>query len=160
MATTFLVLILLAVWIPLLWFSIKAKPLGNKPYRWGTYIGITTGLATLSFGLIAFPKVLNGNISGLLLVLLFTSLGGLCCWGILRRRRIGVILFVICYGLLILSPPYFASVDNLPERTGIALPLLLYTLVTFIYFKRRWNLMDRPLDNSAPNPENITKPQD
>ena len=139
----------LVIWLPLLWFSIKAKPLRNKPYRWGTYIGITTGIVALASTLIVIPKLKHPDI-GIFLYVLFIVTAAIASWGILRRRRIGVVMFVVSYTLLLILSPFLAVIYNRPTSSNNSLlPLTIYTVITFIYFKRRWPLMGKPVDNSS-----------
>lgn len=161
MATALFVVVLLAVWVPLLWFSIRAKPLGGKPYRWGNYVGITTGLVAVA-GLVAVvPKLARLDL-GLVVYLAFVISAGICSWGILNRRRIGVVMLVVSYSLLIMLPAFLATFYHQPVTSADSASgpaLLAYTIVTFIYFKRRWHLMGKPVDNSAPKLETPTKPR-
>lgn len=140
----------LAIWVPLLWFSIKAKPLGNKPYRWGTYIGITTGLLALIGLLSVIPKKFNNLDIDMFLYLLFIVTAAISSWGILRRRRVGVVMFVVSYTLLFILPTFLEVKYKRPMSSkNNQGPLALYTIVTFVYFKRRWTLMGKPVDSSA-----------
>jgi hypothetical protein len=42
------VLVLLSLVLPI-WIAARAKPIGNKSYKWGTYIGVMAGLLGFLF---------------------------------------------------------------------------------------------------------------
>ncbi len=69
----------------------------------------------------------------------------LCCIGLLRRRRFGVILFVITYLMLLIAVPFLDALHNratTSQQQGQAFPTLVFLVVTTAYFKKRWRLME------------------
>jgi len=117
MATALFVVILVVVWAPLLWFSIRAKPLGGKPYRWGNYVGITTGLVAVARLLAIVPKLATFDL-GLVVYLAFVISAGICSWGILKKRRIGVVMLVVSYSLLIMLPAFLTTLYHQPATSA------------------------------------------
>jgi len=135
----------------LIWISVKAKPLAGQPYRWGTYVGIITGLAGASFLLITLPPEIDVYAKGAGAVMGLCSI--VCAVGILRRRKYGAVMFVITYVLIIMVVPFLDAVRNRPvnpQQRGQALPTLIFLIMTTVYFKRRWNLMGSPKLSTQP----------
>ena len=137
-----------------IWISVRAKPLADKPYRWGTYVGITTAFVGLVYllGIIRFFTVHVD--SKLIVVSAIACLCAiLCSIGILRRRKFGVVMFVITYLEILLLGPLFDAMSNQPadpEKQGQGLPVLLFLVITTIYFKKRWQLMTNPSSSVPP----------
>ena len=126
-----------------IWISLKAKPLGPKPYRWGTYVAISTGFGTIVFVLSAFPGVFYAVVPMILMSLALILAGCLTVYGLLARRRLGAIAFMVFMIFLTLIPNVYGSVNDKPSSLspGEMFSALLHTVVTAIYFKRRWDYM-------------------
>ena len=125
----------------LIWISVKAKPLGDKPYRWGTYVALISGLAGLSFLLITAT---SGDVYGKACGAVVGTAGALCCIGLLRRRKLGVVMFYVTYVSLFLVGPFLDTVRDQPvepQKQGQGLPVLIFVVLTGIYLKKRWSLM-------------------
>jgi len=80
---------------------------------------------------------------------MFATLVGLCavlcCIGLLRRRRFGVVFFVVFYLMLLITVPFLDALRNRPsslQQQGQAFPTLVFLIVTTVYFKKRWRLME------------------
>jgi hypothetical protein len=139
----------------MIWISVKAKPLGDKPYRWGTYTAITTGLVGFSFLLITFSSVdpygkAGGAVLGISAIL--------SCIGLLRRHKFGVVMFYITYISLIVGGPVFEAVRNQAasaQKEGQVGLALVFLVLTAIYLKKRWALMGTP-KNPSPTPLPVT----
>jgi hypothetical protein len=116
-----------------LWLAIKAKPLGDRPYRWGHYMGIETALLSLVLLFSAISAIGNGAVLGGVAFCVITLCAAAAATGVIRRKRWGVVFFFITYGLLLLLPPL---VD--------IFPVLLLLVINIFYFKKRWQLMDKP----------------
>src|SRR6266446_979592 len=71
-----------------IWFSVNAKPLGGRPYRWGTYVGIMNGLFALSMPLMVLREKTMASLVG---GILFASAFAAVSVGLLYRRRFGVV---------------------------------------------------------------------
>jgi hypothetical protein len=135
------VMVLVVQVIPI-WISAKAKPIGYKSYRWGTYVGIMTGFVALPFvSLIWSASDIYGREVGVAL----SASAILSSVGILRRRKYGVIMFVVTYLLVMISIPFMTAMRNRPDspqQQGQDLPVLIFLGLTFGYFVKRWRLMD------------------
>jgi hypothetical protein len=126
-----------------IWFSVKARPIGSLPYKWGLYVGIETGgvgIILLAFALSAFGK---GVTSGGIVLTLFAFLAVTTSVGIILRKHWGVLAFVATYTLLILVPAFNANTDYRPgsNTQGQSIPTLVFLIITILYFKKRWKLM-------------------
>jgi hypothetical protein len=136
------VMVLVVQVIPI-WISVKAKPIGEKPYRWGTYVGIITGFVGASFVLTLWSASdIYGRESGVALC----ASAILCSVGILRRRKYGVIMFVTTYLLLMMSVPFMTAMRHesvSPQQQGQDLPVLVFLGLTIGYFVKRWRLMGK-----------------
>jgi hypothetical protein len=135
----------------LIWISVKAKPIGDKPYRWGTYTAITTGLVGFSFLWFTFSsgdayRKAGGAVLGISAVL--------SCIGLLRRRRFGVVMFYIAYTFFIVGGPVFETVRNQAassQEVGQVGLTLVFLVLTASYLNKRWALMGKP-KNASPTP--------
>jgi len=145
--------IILAFQGALIWISLKAKPLGDKPYRWATYTALTSGLAGLSFLLIAAT---SGDVYGRTCGAIVGISGALCCIGLFRRRKLGVVMFYATYVSLFMVGPFLDTVRDQPvdpQTRGQGLPVVIFVVLTGIYFKKRWSLMQKPsISAEAPQP--------
>jgi hypothetical protein len=141
----------LTFWGLLIWFSVRAKPLGGKPYRWATYIAITTGLGSISLALTtvsAISKDGGGKVMEEWAVVFTSACCALCCVGLFRRKRFGVVMFCVAYFLIWAMVPFFDAYYKTPsnrtpaQQTESGL-FFVYFVVTAFYFKRRWRLMGK-----------------
>jgi hypothetical protein len=128
----------------LIWISSRAKPLLDKPYRWGTYVGLITALAGLLclstfFSFFSASDIWGQGVSAFLCIC-----ATVCSIGILRRRRFGVVMFVITYLGVIMENPLLLALRSLPTTSiqkGESLPTLVFLVTTTFYFMKRWALM-------------------
>jgi drug/metabolite transporter (DMT)-like permease len=144
--------IILVVQVIPIWISVKAKRIGGKPYRWGTYVGIITGL----FGAVFASGRLSAsdNYGREIRIALCVS-AILCSVGILRRRKYGVVLFVITYLLLMMAVPFISAMRDeplTPQQQGQSFPTLVFLGLTTGYFVKRWRLMGKPRNAMMPPP--------
>jgi hypothetical protein len=138
----------------IIWVSSKAKPLSGKPYRWGTYVGITTGLVALTFSSLIFS---GSDSYGREAATVMTVSAFACSVGLLRRQKFGVVMFVITCVVLVLFSPWLDAMRGTqpsPAQSGQGIPVLLYLGITTSYFVKRWKLMGKPktLDQPPPLP--------
>lgn len=137
--------ILLVVLGPI-WIAIKAKPIREKPYRWGTFVGIQ--LAAQAFSV----SWLNYNLFPEFRVINFAiSVGSaLASVGILRRQKVGVVMFGITSAVMCaLSVFRFWG-----QPWGIlneSVAPSVYAAISIVYFKKRWAFL-RGQDASVPPP--------
>lgn len=149
----------LAFFGSIIWFSVRAKPLGNKPYRWATYIAITTGLVSLSFLMSFVTAVENGKLVGALLSAILTVGCILCSVGLFRRKRLGAVMFYVTYVLIFLTPALYAGfygTRQTPQEAQQSGMFLIYYLITSWYMAKRWKLLststDKPITNLDASP--------
>jgi len=83
----------------ILWFSVKAKPIGvepkQKPYRWATYIALTRGIVSLGFLASVYKAIANGRIVGGVLIAILATLCLLTCVLLLKRKRLAIPVFFV-----------------------------------------------------------------
>lgn len=129
-----------------IWFSRKAKPIGDKPFRWGTYVGILMGLLAAYFSTVIVSAYdIYGKEVGIALCIsaLIASVG------ILRRRRYGVILYVVTNLLVLMASPFMSAMRNepftptTPEQESQTAPSLVFLGFSIAYFVKRWRLMGK-----------------
>lgn len=144
----------IAVYGAIIWFSVKAKPLApgphQKPYRWATYIALTTGLTSFIF-ITNVPKALdNGNTFAALLGCVLTVFCVSTCVQLMRRKRSGVSFFFATYALIFLAPILLSSAagssqtSQPPQHSGF----LIYFLISGYYMWKRWHLFNMPTDQT------------
>lgn len=132
----------------LIWISVKAKPIGDKPYRWGTYAAVSTGLVGFSLLLLAFSSgdsyaKASGAVLGVSAIW--------SCIGLLCRRKFGVVMFYITYISLIVGGPVFEAVQNQAanlQKEGQVGATLVFVVLTAFYLKKRWASMGKPINAS------------
>src|SRR5580692_1706601 len=151
-----------------IWISLRAKPLGSMPYRWGAYLGMMAAWMSLVSLVSSVPAAVGGHVLGGLALGMLTVLGAVSSFGILRRRKFGVVAFGLAYGALILiSPlvepmqdqPFLLAIRDQPASFGelarqsalfpsiVSIVLaVVYFVITFVYFKKRWVLMGKVTD--------------
>ena len=108
--TLALVLVIVIQVIPI-WLSVKAKPIGDKPYRWGTYVGIIFGLCGAYFVSLTFvaPDIYGKEVGAVVGPCMIVG-----SFGILRRKRFGIVMFVISYLLIMLVIPFLDTSRHQP----------------------------------------------
>jgi hypothetical protein len=139
-----------------LWAASRAEPLGGMPYRWGTWVGVVTVGQAVGAVISCITAV---GASLVLIAALYTLAltAAVASFGILRRRRFGVVAFVCTHLLGALILPFVDAVPGHPYAvtmrkaplTGLVLTIFLilvligavFFVCTVIYFKRRWALM-------------------
>lgn len=148
--TEFLILVLVVLVQGLfIWISVRAKPLGGKPYKWATYVGITSGVLALS--LLCFA-IAASNPTGAVMLAGLMAIFALACAGILLRKKFGVVFFVLGYSMLILSPRNGTAKSG---QSSSMLGILIFLVCTIVYFKRRWTLLGgarSDVPGASPNP--------
>ena len=86
------IVIALVFWGVPAWIASKAKPLGDKPYHWGVFIGIVTCI--IGTVLVLSPYTINKRsafvVTFFLVFGLPMILGGV---GLIRRTKWGVVVF-------------------------------------------------------------------
>jgi hypothetical protein len=139
-------------------FARRAKPIGNLPYRWGTYMAISLASASILSFLAAvfvgmdllFGDLHATNLSERFLDLLFVAvLSGLTSAGLFRRRRYGAVLVVAPTLLLTLIAVLLILTSTFSPRGTVALaPFLIinasFGLSNYLYFRRRWKGLGKP----------------
>lgn len=133
----------------IVWLSVRAKPLGpkpyEKPYRFATFLALTTGLLSLGYAPTAFFVIRHSTIvAGLLYAILaiLCASTGILLW---RRKRSGVSVFFVTYALLIMFPALVSTSEGRQETSeeakqpGLLLP---YFLVSGYYIWKRWHSFD------------------
>jgi hypothetical protein len=162
---TILIVVLLGIYGATIWFSVKAKPLGppgsQKPFRWGTYIALTTGLASLIFPASVYTALKNGRFFGAVFGALLTFSCFFCCVSLLRRKRYSVWVFFIAYGLIVISGPLLHTYNGTkatPAQNEQSSMFFVYFLVTGYYMWKRWHLFGLPVDNSATRSQSSIEP--
>jgi hypothetical protein len=140
MTTTILVTIFcLAVFGLPLWFVAKAKPIGEQPYHWGTWVGITSVLV----GLAAFGDEAMHTPGAWLLVVL-AGLYIVAGVGVLQRRRYGVKFWFVASAanlLLCIAAIALGVPDTKGELSRSLGGVIIGAPINFIYFRNRWHLM-------------------
>jgi hypothetical protein len=141
-----LIVVLLVIVVPCvsIWFAMKATPLGGRPYRWGTYVGLSHGLMALVSCFLGVVQHDGG-------MMVFGAWNALVSFGILDRRRLGVVVLLVpCVPFAILAPlfaltdPKFAIFENI--QTLIFLKPII--VANTIYFMMRWTFMRPKYDPS------------
>jgi hypothetical protein len=128
---TVLIMALVAVSI---WASVRAKPLAGKHYRWATLTGIYVAFTALTFPYANYYRFPNLR----LLALAVGCCAAISSFGILRRRKFGVVMYAATYLLIVL---FMLGAEGLSLRTVADLGLTMsVATVTLVYFKRRWDL--------------------
>lgn len=123
------------------WVASRTKPLGDKPYRWGMFIGII--MCILGTWLILTPYLVrNLSVFALTFSLIFglpMILGGT---GLIRRKKWGVVLFFVAWLMFMCMNPVLDSIKG--TQTVNSLPTgstLVVMMISALYFKNRWRLM-------------------
>ena len=137
--------------------ALKAKPIGPMPYRWGTWVGMVTAWQTVPLVIWCVTARLGAVLTAALGIQALMS--AIASFGILRRRRFGVVAFVCTELLLILILPFVDSVPGQPHLIAVreapltsfasisvptvigVLSELVYVACTVIYFNIRWPFM-------------------
>lgn len=146
-----------------IWVSLRAKPLGSMPYRWGAYVGMVAAWMSLVSIVSDVFALGGGHLAGGSALCVVAVLAAVSSVGILRRRRFGVVGFALVYtALILISPftepirgqPFLLEIRNRPAslaelaREITSFPRLVsivlavvYLAATFAYFRKRWVLM-------------------
>jgi hypothetical protein len=138
----------LAIFGSIIWLSVRARPLGNKPYRWAKYIAITTGMAALVWGPSLIAAVKNVGLAGVILAVTLIAACVVCSFGLLRRRRYGVVMFHVAYILIWITHALLAGIYGTHptlEQSSRSAMFLLYYLVTAVYLGKRWRWLAAPV---------------
>jgi hypothetical protein len=142
-----------------IWVSEKAKPIGGRQYRWGTYVGIMSGIGAAAFflSIVALGILSSGRIGslasvglgfGIVFGLVFCMPYAVASVGILRRKRFGVVTFLAMWSITVLGMfvPFLsmgARSTDVRVKMGISAVIALLVLVApnYIYFAKRWKIM-------------------
>lgn len=138
-----IVLVIAVILLVPLVVSIRARPLGEYPYRWATLIACQSAATALATLLNAIAMALVGGfieaaVSSLLGVGLLTASVGL-----FQRRKYGAVLAIGSQSVLLAM----ALITARPSGTSFgphqdALPsvalLAVFVVINGIYFKKRW----------------------
>ncbi len=122
-----------------IWFSVKARPLGPLPYRWGTFVGSCAILASIALLRTAVADMRDYG-SPVLAVLTAMHIAGTI--GVLRRRRCGAASLLLSQAAIIVLNAFSLDSDGNPQNPMTFAPLLGVAINGW-YFGRRWRLMDR-----------------
>ena len=145
-----------AVWVLLIRLSLKAKPIGTKPhqrpYRWGTYVALSTGLISVVSLFGAIKDIANGRLLFAALGAILTVLCIMTCVLLLRRKRSGVPSFFATYGLIFIMPNILSTIsgrnqtaEDIQEGTRF---FYVFLLPTGYYMWKRWHLFNTPAEGS------------
>jgi hypothetical protein len=116
------------------WPSVRAKPLASKRFRWGTFVGWYSGL--WAFGM-PYLYYFSGFPNRRILSFMAGCCYGIASYGILHRRKYGVIMFAVAFLLVVLLQ---LRGLNLSTVAHLILPTS-YSVVSLVYFGRRWSLL-------------------
>ena len=137
-------LVVVLVWVPIIWLSVKAKPIGQLPYRWGTLMGLCMVLLALSAALFIPGSIRNANVIGAQALMVLVIAASLAAIGLLRRGRWGVVLYFVVLTILLLMGPVMDAVHNQhTTKPSESAPMLVNALINVLYFKKRWKFMAR-----------------
>jgi hypothetical protein len=148
-----------------IWMALRARPLGDVPYRWATFLGVGSALSAPTILASAFLAFTGGHLFGGLVFVGVAALNIWTCVELLQRRRVGVVLFAVLWVMQTLSGPFVETTPrhrllqtikaNQPSLSDLVIDakfFLLYrvavvttailAITMFIYFKKRWGLMD------------------
>ncbi|HTS30570.1 MAG TPA: hypothetical protein VMH81_32080 [Bryobacteraceae bacterium] len=133
--------------------ALKAKPLGNVPYRWGVYMGGSAALLALRLILYAVAAM-GDRTQGIaeLLVILIAALAALGSVGLLLRRKFGIMALAVAYAVLLAAARFLDAQGIFPSNpryqplstTGFSILLgafAVYAFANAVYFKERWKLL-------------------
>jgi hypothetical protein len=144
--------------------ALRARPLGHMPYRWATFLGVSSALSSPFMLVPAFLAFAAGHVLGGLLFAVEAALSIWSCFGLLQRKRIGALVFAALWAAEILSGPFVERRDPHPYMQTIKsnppslselvagarsfsnyrfvfMYAIINTVLTYIYFKKRWPLM-------------------
>ncbi len=115
-----LVVCVAAVLVAAVRISRKAKPLGNLPYRWGLYLGISYGVGGVIYFCLALAGFGIGAASEGVRLLILTMLAEIAAVGTCRRRRWGVVVLIATQAVTGVLPPLLAAIDEIPNALNQA----------------------------------------
>lgn len=121
-------------------------------YRWGNFVGIGSLLAVALYVSIAidanrFAADFGSALLPRPLAILLAAVSAVAGFGILLRRRFGVIAYFVNSALALAFNLSRLTDQNLPEnlKAGLGFGLLTgvpVAVVTFVYFGKRWRVME------------------
>jgi len=115
----------------MIWSSIRAEPLAGKRFRWGTFVGWYEAFIAFAFPYMYYYRSPNLR----LLSLVVGCCTGIASYGILHRRKYGVVMFAVASLLNVLFQMLSGGL-----LTSLVLPVF-YSIVSLFYFGRRWSLL-------------------
>ena len=135
--------IALVFWGVPAWIASKAKPLGDKPYRWGMFIGIVTCI--IGTVLVLSPYTISKRSAFAVIFFIVFGLpmilGGV---GLIRRKKWGVVVFFLAWFMLMCMNSVFDSIREThtanPTMIGSSLVIMA---VSALYFGKRWRNMGK-----------------
>jgi hypothetical protein len=142
------IVILLCILTPIIWFSIRAKPLGTPPhqlpFRWGTFLALVNGLMGLGFTIETFDLMRGGDLTTTLPVAILAGFSWVTCVLLFRRRRSAVAVFIFAYAFLAQGPAVTAIAEGRPltgRETWAEIPVLIFAALSGLYLWRRRKLL-------------------
>ena len=140
------IVLTICVSIPIIWFSAKAKPIGipthQKPYRWGTFIALMTGMLSLGF----FTQIIEekqGDIFQVISITCLALLSATTCVLLLCRKKPALLSFFVTYSLLFITAVIVSAAAGrrlTPQQIQRDGPLLIFFLFSGYYLWKRRHL--------------------
>jgi len=148
MGTFVAILFALLLWAGIIWNAVRAKPLADKPYRWGRFVGIQCALVALLFFYMNYWRFPDLRI----LSLVISCAAGVSSVGMLRRKKLGVVMFAATQVLTLLFELRTVAWDQVSSVLIGPLQTVILSIVTIAYFKKRWSLLAGKDQKSSPIP--------
>jgi len=127
--------VIVAICAAMIWSSVKAKPLANKRFRWGTFVGRYSAFVAFGFPYLYYFRFPNLR----LLSFMVSCCIGIASYGILHRRKYGVVMFAVAFLLDVLFQ-ILAGGLNLSTVANL-IPSTSYSALSLVYFGKRWGLL-------------------
>ena len=131
--------------------SRQARPLAptQLPYRWATFLAYLTLFSCLLIPPVEFAVSIKGKdwlYAGI--VAMFTALSLVAAFGLLARRKFGVVLILFTMLIQIVQSLFTETdVQRIAEITGVT----LFAVLNIVYFRKRWPFLTRvPPTSPAP----------
>lgn len=134
--------IVVAFWFLVFWFSYRAPPLGDLPYRWATLAGVGAGMVCVNH--IVAVSDTQRSADPVVLFHLALALGAFyAAQGIFKRRKYGLLAYFATIALQVAMSAFLAqrgevAVSDLVIGSALA---AIPVWCNAIYFKRRWRYL-------------------
>jgi hypothetical protein len=143
-----------------IWSAEDAQPLAGLSYKWGTYVALMSGAVSIAVPLnFLLLDLLSSSLAlGLVTVILALIVAvpfATASIGLLRRRRFGVVAFLVTGTLLQCLTAASTLGGGSKARLGILITLLVFVIPNYIYFAKRWSLMAREKEEKRGTTETI-----